>query len=102
MSDDKKLKNKRTLQGVVVSNKMDKTIVVLVERKIKHPIYGKYIKRSTKIHAHDLNNSCNEGDMVIIAESRPISRTKRWALERVVSKGAGTQAEHSEDAVVGA
>lgn len=77
-------KNKRTLQGKVVSNKMDKTIVVLVERKVRHPVYKKYVKRSTKIHAHDVNNDCNEGDTVIIIESRPISRTKRWILKEIV------------------
>ena len=76
----------RTLRGSVVSNKMDKTIVVLVVDKIKHPLYGKYIKRSTKIHAHDENNICNEGDIVVIAESRPISRTKSWKLHEVVEK----------------
>lgn len=81
-----KTKTVRTLQGEVVSNKMDKTIVVLVVRKIKHPIYGKYIKRSTKIHAHDEGNTCNEGDIVTISESRPISRTKRWKLVEVIEK----------------
>jgi len=79
-------KNTRTLQGKVVSAKMDKTIVVLVERKIKHPVYGKYLKRSTKIHAHDEANSCHEGDQVVIAECRPISRTKRWKLVEVLKK----------------
>jgi small subunit ribosomal protein S17 len=78
----------RTLTGKVVSNKMDKTIVVLVVRKIKHPVYGKYIKRSTKIHAHDEANICHEGDTVIIAESRPISRTKNWQLVEVIEKVA--------------
>jgi len=76
----------RTLRGSVISNKMDKTIVVLVVDKIKHPLYGKYIKKSTKIHAHDENNICNEGDIVIITESRPISRTKSWKLHEVVEK----------------
>lgn len=76
----------RTLRGSVVSNKMDKTIVVLVVDKIKHPLYGKYIKRSTKIHAHDESNVCNEGDVVDITESRPISRTKCWKLHEVVEK----------------
>jgi small subunit ribosomal protein S17 len=73
----------RTLQGKVVSTKMNKTIVVLVERKIKHPVYGKYIKRSSKMHVHDENNSCKEGDIVTISETRPISKTKSW---RVVEK----------------
>jgi small subunit ribosomal protein S17 len=82
----KKGKNVCTLRGNVASNKMDKTIVVSVVRKIKHPLYGKYIKRSSKIHAHDEQNTCNEGDVVIIAESRPISRTKRWKLQEVVKR----------------
>ncbi|MEI8054630.1 MAG: 30S ribosomal protein S17 [bacterium] len=83
---NKKAKVVRTLSGSVVSNKMDKTIVVLVVRKIKHPLYGKYIKRSTKIHAHDEKNICKEGDVVVIVESRPISRTKHWKLHEVIKK----------------
>lgn len=83
---NKKSKVARSLRGRVVSNKMDKTIVVLVVRKIKHPLYGKYIKRSTKIHAHDEKNICGEGDTVIITESRPISRTKQWKLHEVLEK----------------
>lgn len=82
----KKDKVVRTLSGSVVSNKMDKTIVVLVVRKVKHPLYGKYIKRSTKIHAHDESNACNEGDVVVITESRPISRTKHWKLHEIIEK----------------
>ena len=70
----------RSLSGRVVSNKMDKTIVVLVERKVKHPLYGKVIKRSTKLHAHDENNECNIGDSVTVAESRPLSKTKSFTL----------------------
>jgi small subunit ribosomal protein S17 len=79
-------KNKRTLQGVVVSNKMDKSIVVLIERLVKHHLYGKFIKKSTKIHAHDENNACNNGDIVIIEEAKPISKTKSWRLLEVVKK----------------
>jgi small subunit ribosomal protein S17 len=79
-------KNKRTLQGVVVSNKMNKTIVVLIERLVKHHLYGKFIKKSTKIHAHDESNVSNLGDIVIIEESRPISKTKSWRLVEVVKK----------------
>lgn len=75
---------KRTLVGRVVSNKMDKTVTVLVERKVKHPVYGKYVLRSTKLHAHDESNQINEGDLVEIAETRPLSRTKTWAVLRVV------------------
>ncbi|HFD11246.1 MAG TPA: 30S ribosomal protein S17 [Crenotrichaceae bacterium] len=78
--------NARILTGRVVSSKMDKTITVLVERLVKHPKYGKYIKRSSKLFAHDENNLCNEGDLVTIAPSRPISKNKTWALVEVVSK----------------
>ena len=74
----------RTLVGRVVSNKMDKTVTVLVERKVKHPVYGKYVVRSTKLHAHDEENKLNEGDLVEIAETRPMSRTKAWTVTRVV------------------
>ncbi len=76
----------RTASGTVVSNKMDKTITVLVERRIKHPLYGKYIKRSKKIHAHDAENQCQEGDMVTIEETKPISKTKAWKLSSVDRK----------------
>ncbi len=76
----------RTLQGRVTSNKMDKTITVTVERQVKHPIYGKYVKRSTKIHAHDEKNVCQEGDIVTIRETKPFSKTKSWALVDVVTK----------------
>ena len=74
----------RTLVGRVVSNKMEKTVTVLVERRVKHPLYGKYIVKSNKYHAHDESNAINEGDTVEIAESRPLSRTKTWAVTRVV------------------
>jgi len=74
----------RTLTGKVVSNKMDKSITVLIERLVKHPKYGKYIRRSTKLHAHDENNVCQEGDIVTIAECRPLSKTKTWRLVEVV------------------
>ena len=76
-------KTARTVSGKVVSNKMDKSIVVLVERKIKHPVYGKFVKRSTKLHAHDEANECRIGDTVTIKQTRPISKTKTWALESV-------------------
>jgi small subunit ribosomal protein S17 len=74
----------RTLVGRVVSSKMDKTVTVLVERRVKHPVYGKYVVRSTKLHAHDESNRINEGDLVEIAASRPLSKTKSWAVTRVV------------------
>lgn len=76
----------RTITGRVVSNKMDKTVTVLVERLVKHPVYGKYIKRSTKLFAHDENNLCNEGDVVTIASCRPYSKNKTFKLVEVVSK----------------
>lgn len=72
--------------GVVSSNKMDKSIVVKVERKVKHPLYGKFVKKSTKFHAHDEKNECSIGDMVKIMETRPISKTKRWRLVEIVEK----------------
>ena len=78
----------RTKSGRVVSNKMDRTITVLVERKVKHPLYGKYIRLSTKLHVHDENNECNEGDQVVITECRPISKTKSWKLNEIVRKAS--------------
>jgi len=76
-------KSGRIVSGRVVSNKMDKSIVVLIERRVKHPVYGKYITRSSKVHAHDASNECNEGDKVTIKEVRPISKTKTWTLVSV-------------------
>ena len=73
----------RTASGRVVSNKMDKTITVLVERRVKHPVYGKYLTRSSKIHAHDENNECSIGDVVTVAETRPISKSKSWTLLKI-------------------
>jgi small subunit ribosomal protein S17 len=73
----------RMATGRVVSDKMDKSITVLIERRVKHPIYHKYVKRSTKIHAHDENNECNMGDLVTISETRPISKTKSWSLVKI-------------------
>jgi small subunit ribosomal protein S17 len=79
----------RTLTGRVTSNKMDKTITVLIERYVKHPLYGKFIRRSTKLHVHDENNECREGDTVEITECRPISKTKSWRLYRIVERAVG-------------
>ena len=76
----------RTLTGTVVSNKMDKSISVSIQRLVRHPVYEKYIRRSTKLLAHDEKNECNEGDVVIIESSRPISNRKAWRLQRVVTK----------------
>jgi len=76
----------KTVTGTVISSKMDKTISVRIQRTVKHPLYGKYIRRSTKIMAHDEVNECNEGDIVIIESSRPLSKNKSWRLQKVVSK----------------
>jgi small subunit ribosomal protein S17 len=76
----------RTVQGRVISAKMDKSIVVAITRRVKHPIYGKFITRTTKIHAHDEANTCVEGDQVSIKECRPLSKTKSWTLVEVVTK----------------
>ena len=84
MSEEHKI---RTLQGKVVSNKMDKSIVVMTVRRVKHPLYGKFVSKSTKIHAHDENNDCSIGDVVTIRECRPISKTKSWTLVEVVERG---------------
>lgn len=79
----------RTLTGRVISNKMQKTITVLVERFVKHPKYGKYIKRSTKLHAHDEENTCQEGDIVMIEQCRPLSKTKAWRLYKIMERSVG-------------
>ena len=76
----------RTLLGKVTSDKMDKTITVLVDRKVKHPLYGKFVTKSTKYHAHDEMNECNEGDTVEITETRPYSKTKKWRLVSIVER----------------
>jgi len=78
--------NTRTLQGKVISAKMEKSIVVAIERKVKHPLYGKFMKRTTKLHAHDETNQCNEGDVVLISECRPLSKKKSWTLASIVTK----------------
>lgn len=79
-------KTAKTLTGRVSSSKMDKTIAVVIQRTVKHPLYGKYMKRSTKLLAHDESNECKEGDVVIIEASRPISKLKSWRVQKVVSK----------------
>ena len=76
----------RALTGRVTSNKMDKTITVAIERWVKHPVYGKYIRRTTKLHAHDENNECREGDLVAVRQCRPLSKTKSWMLVSVVER----------------
>jgi small subunit ribosomal protein S17 len=77
---------RKTRIGLVVSNKMDKTVTVTVERRVKHPIYGKFVKKTTKFHAHDEKNECTIGDLVRIMETRPLSKTKRWRLVEVLEK----------------
>ena len=77
-------KRTRTLTGKVVSNKMDKSITVLVERRVRHPVYGKYMTKSSKVHAHDEKNECNVGDVVTLSESKPISKTKAWQLVSIL------------------
>jgi small subunit ribosomal protein S17 len=76
--------SQRTLIGRVISNKMDKTVTVLIERRVRHPVYGKYLVRSTKLHAHDASDAVGEGDLVEIVESRPRSKTKNWTVTRVI------------------
>lgn len=84
MSEDNK--STRGMIGRVISNKADKSITVLVERKVQHPLYGKFIKRSTKLHAHDEQNQCDEGDVVMVEQCRPLSKTKCWRLVQVIEK----------------
>jgi small subunit ribosomal protein S17 len=85
MSEEAKVA--RTVTGTVVSDKMDKTVTVMIERKVKHPVYGKYIRRSTKLHVHDEENTCQEGDKVTIEQCRPLSKSKSWRLVNVVERG---------------
>jgi len=84
MSEEKKAA--RTQVGRVVSNKMNQTVTVLIERTVKHPLYGKFIRRSSKLHAHDENNECHEGDVVSIEQCRPLSKTKSWRLVEVIER----------------
>jgi small subunit ribosomal protein S17 len=77
---------KRTLIGRVISSRMDKTVTVLVERRVKHPVYKKYLRRSTKLHVHDENNVCNDGDVVSVEPCRPLSKTKAWRLHEIVER----------------
>ncbi len=81
--------NPRAVSGVVVSDAMDKTITVRVERRVKHPVYGKFVRRSSKIHAHDEDNSCSVGDTVTVVECRPLSKTKTWMLKSVDERAGG-------------
>jgi small subunit ribosomal protein S17 len=76
----------RTLVGQVVSNSMDKSITVVAERKVKHPVYGKFMRKTTKVHAHDEANECNEGDTVMVEQCRPLSKTKTWRLVKILER----------------
>jgi small subunit ribosomal protein S17 len=87
MSEENKVQ--RTIVGRVVSDKMDKTVSVAIERKIKHPVYGKYIRRTTKVLAHDATNECKAGDRVAISECRPVSKNKSWSVVDIVERAAG-------------
>jgi small subunit ribosomal protein S17 len=78
----------KTVEGRVVSSKMDKTVTVLVERHVKHALYGKYLRRSTKLHAHDEANACKEGDLVRVTECRPLSKTKNWRVVEIITRAA--------------
>jgi small subunit ribosomal protein S17 len=78
--------NKRTVQGLVTSSAGDKSATIMIERRIKHPVYGKFITRSTKMHIHDETNECNKGDTILVEECRPMSKTKSWKLVKVVEK----------------
>ena len=82
-------KTLHTVTGRVSSDKMDKTVTVVIERLVKHPLYGKFIRRTTKLHAHDENNECREGDTVQISQCRPLSKSKSWRLVKVVERAAG-------------
>lgn len=81
--------NPRTVSGLVVSDRMDKTITVRIERRVKHPVYGKFVRKSSKVHAHDERNSCNVGDTVTVVESRPLSKTKTWMLKSIDERAGG-------------
>ncbi|MET0067621.1 MAG: 30S ribosomal protein S17 [Candidatus Thiodiazotropha sp.] len=78
----------RTLIGQVISNAMDKTVTVSVERRVKHPVYGKFMRRSTKVHAHDESNECQAGDTVMVEQCRPLSKTKTWRLVKVLERAS--------------
>jgi small subunit ribosomal protein S17 len=78
----------RTLQGRVVSDKMDKGITVIIERRVKHPLYGKFVRKSTKLHAHDENNECQVGDVVVIEQCRPMSKTKTWRFIKLIDRAS--------------
>jgi small subunit ribosomal protein S17 len=78
----------RTLQGRVVSDKMDKSVTVMIERRVKHPIYGKFVRKSTKVHAHDENNECQVGDVIVVEQCRPLSKTKKWRFIKLIERAS--------------
>ncbi|MGB5255552.1 MAG: 30S ribosomal protein S17 [Sedimenticolaceae bacterium] len=78
----------RTLQGRVVSDKMDKSITVVIDRFVKHPLYGKFVRKSTKVHAHDENNECKTGDVVVVEQCRPVSKTKTWRFIKLIERAS--------------
>ncbi|MEM7098510.1 MAG: 30S ribosomal protein S17 [Pseudomonadota bacterium] len=82
-------KNARAVSGVVVSDRMDKTITVRIERRVKHPVYGKFVRKSTKVHAHDEENTCQIGDVVTVEECRPLSKSKTWMLKSIDERAGG-------------
>lgn len=86
MTEQAKTASNRTLQGCVISNKMHKTVTVLIERRVKHPIYGKFVRRSTKIHVHDDGNECQVGDLIVIEQCRPLSKTKSWNFVKLIER----------------
>jgi small subunit ribosomal protein S17 len=88
MAEQERNKVQRSVQGNVLSAKANKSITVLIERQVKHPLYKKIIRRSTKLHAHDEQNECNEGDTVIIEECRPLSKTKSWRLVEIINRAS--------------
>ena len=88
MSEQARTSNRKTRVGMVTSDKMDKSCVITITSRYRHPLYGKYIKRSTKLHAHDADNSCNEGDVVRVTEIAPLSKTKNWRVVEVVTRAA--------------
>lgn len=85
---EQQTESNRTLQGRVVSDKMDKSVTVAIERRVKHPIYGKFVRKSTKVHAHDENNECQVGDLVVVEQCRPLSKTKSWRFVRLVERAS--------------
>ena len=86
--NDQQAADNRTLQGRVVSDKMNKSVTVMIERRVKHPIYGKFVRKSTKVHAHDENNECQVGDVVVVEQCRPLSKTKKWRFIKLIERAS--------------